>query len=283
MMAGKVTASTEVNDGLGELIRYLLEAAWRRRLLILLPVTVFFLLSVLAVWSWPRMYAANLLIMLQERNNPNILRSNADIFRELRITVDEIETLLKSDRVLTSAVLDLRRGRGIPGDKEIQDEVKRLRSSLFVKVVGNELIEIELRDTAASGLGNKLAIVSTRFLETFLAREDSLKTARHFAIEQRSRDLKEARAALDAWLARQLSSPYLSAIALIDDAAGRETSAEVRLAAARQALGRPPRSCRDSRSNLTPSGKWSVPRAPSLLRRKTAPRLHASTAPLSTN
>ena len=225
-----------MNVSIAEQARYLLEAAWRRRFLILAPIAVFFVVSALVAAYWPRMYASSLLLMLQERGSASPLRANTDIFRELRITGDEIETLLKSDRVLASAVLDLRHEQGIPTGAELQKEVRRLRSALFVKVVGNEFIEIQLRDSVATGLGAKLANISTRFLETFLAREDSLKTARHFALEQRSRDLKEAKAALDAWRSRQNSPDSVSAIAVLDGASDREISAEVRLVAARKAL-----------------------------------------------
>lgn len=187
--------------GIRDLINLILAAAWRRRRLILAPIVLFSLLSVVAALVWPRMYTARTLLMLQERQASDPLSSGGPV-REGRVRVDEIDTLMKSDRVLTSAILDFNVGKPPLSAAELESAVKSLRRQLSVSVVGSEFIEIELRQSDRQGLGSRLSVLLTRFFERLLSREDSMKTARQFALEQRRRDMDISRAAIEDWLKR---------------------------------------------------------------------------------
>lgn len=187
--------------GIRDLIHLILAAAWRRRRLILAPIVLFSLLSVVAAFAWPRTYTARTLLMLQERQASDPLSSGGPV-REGRVRVDEIDTLMKSDRVLTSAILDFNVGKPPLSAAELEGAVKSLRRQLSVSVVGSEFIEIELRQSDRLGIGNRLSVLLTRFFERLLSREDSMKTARQFALEQRRRDLDISRAAIEDWLKR---------------------------------------------------------------------------------
>lgn len=190
-----------MNIGIRDLIHLLLAAAWRRRRLIVAPIVVFSLLSIVAALVWPRTYTARTLLMLQERQASDPLSSGGQL-REGRVRADEIDTLMKSDRVLTSAVLDFNVGKPPLSPAELENAVKSLRRQVAISVVGTEFIEIELKQSDRQGIGSRLSVLLTRFFERLLSREDSMKTARQFALEQRRRDLDVSRVAVEDWLKR---------------------------------------------------------------------------------
>lgn len=191
---------------IAEYLDILLAAAWRRRLLILYPIVLFSVLSVLAILFWPRTYSAHTLLMLQERQAADPLSAGSGATREGRLKADEIDTLLKSDRVLSSAILDIHLGKKLLTPRDLENEVKSLRRQIGVGVVGGEFIEIEMKQSEREGLGERLSIILTRFFERLLTREDSMKTARQFALEQRKRDLDQTKKALEDWVDRYYAS-----------------------------------------------------------------------------
>lgn len=195
-----------MNVTIAEFIEILLAAVWRRRRLIVIPIMLFTALAALAVVVWPRMYTTRTLLMLQERGAADPLASGVSVTREGRLRADEIDTLLKSDRVLTSAILDINLGKKLLTQKELEGAIKALKQQLSIGVVGGEFIEIELKQSEREGIGEKLAIIMTRFFERLLNREDSMKTARQFALEQRKRDLDQARKLLEQWTERQYAT-----------------------------------------------------------------------------
>ena len=187
---------------LARLIEALLASARRRLSLILVPILVFAGFSILAATLWPRLYASTALLMLQEHGGRPLLGATVEANRELRLRADEIEALLKSERILASAIADLQGSSAPLSPAELDRAMRFWRSALTVKVVGSDFIEVEFKDDSPRGLARRLSAVITRFLESLLARQETLKTAGQFALEQRQLDVDRAQAELAAWKAR---------------------------------------------------------------------------------
>lgn len=210
---------------IAELLEILVAAVWRRWRLIVLPILIFGALSVAAVLLWPLQYQAHALLMLQEGQASDPLSSGDGPSRQGRLKVEEIDTLLKSDRVLAGAINDMNVGKKPLTQRDIEGEMKSLRKQIGVSVVGSEFIDVEFRQAEREGIGERLSIIMTRFFEHLLTREYSMKTAREFALDQRRRDVVSTDKAIEDWIARAEapaagSSKTSAAPAQSTDAAG---------------------------------------------------------------
>lgn len=191
-----------VNVSIAELFEILMAAALRRKRLILMPILIFSALSILAVLSWPRQYQAHALLMLQEGQSADPLSGGNGQSRQGRLKAEEIDTLLKSDRVLAGAISDMNLGKAPLSQGDVEGAIRSLRKQIGVSVVGNEFIDIEFKQSERDGIGERLSIILTRFFEHLLTREYAMKTAREFALEQRRRDVVSTDAAIEDWMAR---------------------------------------------------------------------------------
>lgn len=225
-----------VNLSIAEVLEILIQGAWRRRWIIVAPIVIFSMLAVVVLLTWPRNYSARALLMLQESGSADPLMGGGG--RQSRLKAEEIDTLLKSDRVLADALLDMNVGRKPLTASDLEGNIKSLKRRLFVGVVGNEFIEISLNDTDREGIGDRLSIIMTSFFERLLARENTMKTAREFALEQRQRDVATTSAAVDAWIARARSAGARDELppTEMDALHKRQASLETTVAASAQAL-----------------------------------------------
>lgn len=189
-----------MNISIAELFKILIAAALRRRNLIIAPIIIFSALAVLAILTWPRQYQAHALLMLQEGQAADPLSSTES--RQGRLKAEEIDTLLKSDRVLAGALNDMNVGKKPLTQKDLEGEIRSLRKQIDVSVVGSEFIDVEFKQSEREGIGERLSIIMTRFFEHLLTREYSMKTAREFALEQRRRDVASTDRAMEDWISR---------------------------------------------------------------------------------
>lgn len=196
-----------VGFGLGVSVSDFLRLLWavvrRRWLLILIPIVVFSCLSVAAAMYWPRVYIARTLIMLQEGQASDPLSGGGAAYRRAQLRVAELDTLIKSEDVLGSVVLDRNFGERQLTLKEISDQTDWLRDRIRIGVVGQEFIEIELRGSSPGGLANLSSTIVTRFLERLLAREDVTKTSRQFVLDSRKHTRELVIRSLGKWLERR--------------------------------------------------------------------------------
>lgn len=191
-----------MNLSIAGLIEIVLAAALRRKQLILWPIIFFSALAVLAVFFWPRSYATSALLMLQERQSSGSLSMDGSVSRQGRLNAEEIDTLLKSERVLTSAIIDMNVGGKPLKAEEIEGGIRSIRKRIGVSVVGSDFIQIEYKDSQREGISEQLSIIMTRFFERLLTRGDAMRTAREFALDQRQRDVMATRSAIEDWIVR---------------------------------------------------------------------------------
>lgn len=190
-----------VNLSISELFDILISAALRRRRLIIIPILIFSALSLLAIIAWPRLYQANVLLMLQEGQSSDPLGAGGGQSRQGHLKAEEIDTLLKSNRVLAGAINDMNLGKKPFSQKDIEREIISLRKQIGVSVVGSDFIEVGFKQYERDGIGERLSIIMTHFFEHLLTREYSMKTAREFALEQRRRDVVSTDTAIENWMA----------------------------------------------------------------------------------
>jgi uncharacterized protein involved in exopolysaccharide biosynthesis len=189
-----------VNLSIAELFDIFIAAALRRRRLIIVPILIFGALSILAIVVWPRQYQADVLLMLQEGQSSDPLGTSGGQSRQGRLKAEEIDTLLKSNRVLAGAINDMNLGKKPLSQKDIEGEIRSLRKQIGVSVVGSDFIQVEFKQSERDGIGERLSIIMTHFFEHLLTREYSMKTAREFALEQRRRDVVSTDAAIENWM-----------------------------------------------------------------------------------
>lgn len=230
-------------------LRRVLEAAWRRRLLIVLPLLLMVPIGLAAAVFMPRVYVARTLLLLQEGGRDNPLARTDVAPDRIQERFAGLDALLKSEQVLQRVLADLPPPAEPPTPRRQAQRLRDLQAALSMDLIGTDFLEIRLRGDTAEGLGAALESVTSRFLEALVAGEQGVSASR-FLIERKAveRDAAErARAVAADRLAEARSSGSAAAPRL----AARLAEAERQLAAAeaelavyrkRYARAEPPRS-----------------------------------------
>jgi uncharacterized protein involved in exopolysaccharide biosynthesis len=179
-------------------LRQLADAAWRRRYLLAVPFLLMIPLSILGSWIVPKTYMARSLMLMQEHSSDALLSREGgavdNLMREQRAAV--LSALLKSERVLGRALRDIE-GGALPADpKAVAGLQLELERRVSVDIIGADLLEFKLRDRSPKGLGAKLDMIATRFLESLLLPAQSTVSAPQMVIERRRAELDAAEKAL---------------------------------------------------------------------------------------
>jgi hypothetical protein len=149
--------------------RRVLDAARRRRWLLLTPIALMVPLSIAFALLFPRTFETSALLLLQEtaRNNPLVSEPVAP--EALQQKVPGLEALLKSDQVLTRAIQEMRaRGSRLASGDE-QAAVRNLRAALSVELIGTDFLSVRLRGSAPRELDHDLSHIIGNFLEALLS------------------------------------------------------------------------------------------------------------------
>ena len=178
------------------LLLTLINAAWRRRFLVLIPMLVLPPLALVAATITPKVYEARMTILVQEPAKLNPFLNDLSIGPDLKNRMEGLRALLHSEHILENVLRDI----GIITDdtdaKQKQSMINVLSSSINVQLIGNDLIELRLRDGASEGLAKALTIISNRFIERLLSPERSaISNSEEFLqsqIAERKAELDEA-------------------------------------------------------------------------------------------
>jgi uncharacterized protein involved in exopolysaccharide biosynthesis len=182
-------------------LRSVVHALWRRRYWIVLPVLIMLPLSILAAKLLPAAYSTRALLLLQEPPIESPTGPAFAISERIEERVPGLEALLKSDRVLSRAAAVLVDGKATL--QERQSFAEDLEGRLALRLVGLDMLQIELRGAEKNGLGNELREVVARFLEVLTA-DQSAMTAGELLIARSREQLQVAQEA-HAAAAKQLS------------------------------------------------------------------------------
>jgi hypothetical protein len=180
------------------LLPLIIDAGWRRRWLLIMPVATMLIIGLIAAALWPGGYTARSLVMLHERSSGNPLAKETSLPSPegMEETVKGLRALLLSDHVLGQVTSDI----ASPGDmRSSAEKIRDLRQSLSLELRGTDFLEFRLEGAHSAGLGRQLQAIMARFIETLLFQRGTslgeFLLGRRFeelqAAEQMYRELKD--------------------------------------------------------------------------------------------
>jgi uncharacterized protein involved in exopolysaccharide biosynthesis len=186
-----------LEQGVSSIIQAFIASAWRRRRLILAPLVIFSLAGLAAAFLTPRTYASKTLLLLQEEGAADPLRSQERAVWDLRSRVSALEALVKSNRILTAAALNIY-GKAVADDPvRLARVVDDLRDRLAVTLVGGQFVSMEFKDSDPTGARDNLNIVVSRLLEALLLPSGESLDAASFLIDLRRKQVRDLETALE--------------------------------------------------------------------------------------
>lgn len=180
---------------LSEVMRLLLEAGWRRRYLVCVPVLLMIPLSILGSRFAPSTFEARTIILLQETGKENPFLKDFVVGLHVKERISALRTLVKSEHVLLNVLKDIRTADELADQRRTAFDMRSLAGAITLELVGTDLLELRLKGSHPLGMGRTLSAIKQRFLERLLAPERStLAGTRDFLATQ----LDQRRAALEA-------------------------------------------------------------------------------------
>ena len=161
-----------MNDVLPNLV-VILEGAWRRRYLILLPVLIMPIVGAVIGTISPKRFASHTSMLIQETAKLNPFLEDLAVSANLESRMAALQTLLHSRHILSQVALS--QGLFSEDDHpEIKDGmIAQISASLSVRKIGRDLIRIDHTASDPSGMKSLLESVSEQFIEQLLAPERS--------------------------------------------------------------------------------------------------------------
>jgi hypothetical protein len=147
-------------------MRRVVQMAYRRRRLILVPLLLMVPVSIVFALLTPQRFQARSLALFQEIELENPLaRTPVAINERMQERISGFRALIRSDAVLGPLIDEEMRSSGpaIPR----AERIRFIRDSISVESVGNNLIEFRLTGSPAAGLGGRLDKLMANFLETY--------------------------------------------------------------------------------------------------------------------
>ena len=177
-----------------------LEAAWRRRYVLVVPLLVMPILAIGVGKLTPDVYHSHTSMLIQESAKMNPFLQDIAVETQFKERINALRTLLKSRHVLGTVA----REQGLITDDtpttKAEEVIRRLSSSLSVSQTGKDFVTIGLSASRPDGMKELLESVSHHFIEQLLAPErSSIQDSSRFLemhITQRLEELQKAERAL---------------------------------------------------------------------------------------
>ncbi len=200
---------SNVNQSISSLLLLAFHALWRRRRLFIVPILIILPLGLAYAKFGPRTYVAKSLLLLQENARDYPLSRNEGVGR-IQERFRGLIALLKSDRVMNRVVQDLAGEDVLRDRRKSAAWLKGFSQALSLDLVGNDFLELSLAGDSPDGLGKKLDIVTSHFLEALLSSQDAL-TATQVLLARKKAQVDEAQRKYSQFLA---SNPLRPAAAI---------------------------------------------------------------------
>ncbi|MGI9875138.1 GumC family protein [Vibrio chagasii] len=209
----------------------LLNAAWRQRYVIFVPILILpfvgFGVSKLA----PTKYDSHTSMLIQETAKMNPFLEDIAVSTMLKDRMSALRTLLHSRHVLYSVAEELELTTPEMSDVEKQEIITDLSQRLSVNQLGKDFIKISLSSNTPAGMEATLTSISQHFIEQLLAPErSSIQDSSSFLkihIDERSAALAEAEEALARYVNENVhSTPEVQSQSLNRLASLKQTLAE---------------------------------------------------------
>ncbi|MCM0146974.1 GNVR domain-containing protein [Photobacterium galatheae] len=187
----------------------ILEAAWRRRYLIVLPILILPVFGGIIGTFSPKSYRSHTSMLIQETSKMNPFLEDLAVSAMLKDRMDALKTLLHSRHILGAVARDRGLIHDHTSDAEADAVIARLSAGLSVSMMGKDLIRIDYRSGAREGMKETLDIVSRHFIEQVLAPErSSMKDSSYFLsehIQYRREELEKAEQALASYKSEHIT------------------------------------------------------------------------------
>lgn len=178
----------------------ILNAAWRQRYVIVLPMLIMPFAGYFVGKMAPEKYVSHTSMLIQETAKMNPFLEDIAVSTMLKERLAALSTLLKSRHILRSVAKE----RGLIDDSmspfQVDQVIAELAASLTVTQPGKDFLKIQLSSTQPQGMKELLESVSEHFIEQMLAPErSSIKDSSEFLtmhIDKRREDLDLAETAL---------------------------------------------------------------------------------------
>ena len=221
-----------------------LEAAWRRRYLIVMPMFAMPPMAFVAAGFAPQSYEARTTILVQETAKMNPFLTDLAVGPNLKERMPALNALVHSSHILEQVLRDVRQIDENSTQSEREARIGNLSAAISVDLMGNDLVAFKIRGPRGEGLAATLTAVSNRFLERLLAPERSAITdSQSFLkseLNERESRLKAAQEALSKFrLENSTRLPTLesSNVTRLSDLQTKLSDNRMELATAKAELG----------------------------------------------
>lgn len=226
-----------------EILLILISAAWRRRVLIYVPMLVLPVLGLLASFVMPRSYEARMTILIQEPAKLNPFMKDFSIGANVKERMPALDALLHSDHILAKVASDIGRINEGSSRQERDGAVRALSGAVAMQLVGNDILELRVRGPQSQGLSRTLAAVSDRLIERLVAPERAaVGDSERFLAQQLAKRRKELDAAekeltdFRATNSRRLPSVYAGSVTRLTELKSKLEQRTMDLSAAEAAF-----------------------------------------------
>lgn len=173
----------------------LLNAAWRQRYIIVLPILILPVAGYFIGKTAPENYVSHTSMLIQETAKMNPFLEDIAVSTMLKERLNALSTLLKSRHVLTAVASDHQLINDAMLPVERDRVINQLASNLTVSQPGKDFLKITLSSSSPVGMKELLESISDHFIEQLLAPErSSISDSTEFLamhIEQRKRELEK--------------------------------------------------------------------------------------------
>lgn len=222
----------------------LLNAAWRQRYVILLPIMILPFAGYFVGKMAPAQYVSHTSMLIQETAKMNPFLEDIAVSTMLKERLNALSTLLKSRHVLTAVATEHQLIHDTMTPAEKDRVINRLANNLTVTQPGKDFLKITLSSPSPLGMKELLESISDHFIEQLLAPErSSIKDSAEFLaihIEQRRLELEKADIKLAAFKNQYASvTPEMQSQSLSRLASLKQTLAEkeAELSGVKRSLG----------------------------------------------
>lgn len=154
-----------------EIIHLILVTAWRRRIMICIPLLMLPLIG-FSVGKLLKTYEARMTILVQE--STKLDASPGEVLEtELSQRMPVLEALIRSPQIMGAVAADVGLVSPSMPEQERYDVARQLSSNLTITLIGGSWIELRLRGSSKEGLNQKLAHIANRFIAQLVDPERS--------------------------------------------------------------------------------------------------------------
>ncbi|MGU3495148.1 GumC family protein [Xanthobacteraceae bacterium A53D] len=173
---------------------YIVQVAWRRRFLVIIPILLLPPLALVAATLAPARYEARMTLLVQEPAKLNPILNDIAVNPNLKERMSALIALAHSEVVLGLVLEDLKRVTPETPQRDRDEMVRAISDAVSIQLVGTDIIEMRIRSFDPTSPAQTLNALSRRFVERLVSPErTAVQDSERFLKEQMS----ERRRALD--------------------------------------------------------------------------------------